>query len=191
MRAVLLGVALAGADGVFGHGGIGPGILSRTGAALARRLPRAGRSIARTAVRAHSQPSPADIEARLRTARSVFDTVDLFIAPSPSIAAEYETLGVQKAKIRMSDYGFPLVPHRAPRRPRRPLLIGYVGTLVWHKGVHVCWRQPVSSARLITSSISTETYMCIRTMREAWNAAPSGSGFFSRGLRARGAGRGV
>jgi glycosyltransferase involved in cell wall biosynthesis len=74
--------------------------------------------------------------------------VDLFIAPSPSIAAEYETLGIQKAKIRISDYGFPLVPNREPRRPRRPLLIGYVGTLVWHKGVHVL----LAAARLLGSA---------------------------------------
>ena len=38
----------------------------------------------------------------------------------------------------MSDYGFvPLTIVAAKRGARGPLRIGFVGTLVWHKGVHV------------------------------------------------------
>lgn len=81
--------------------------------------------------------TPADIEARLTAAREVFAHVDLFVAPSESIGLQYARLGIPAAKIRISDYGFvPLAGRaRAPNGAR--LRIGYVGTLVWHKGVHV------------------------------------------------------
>jgi glycosyltransferase involved in cell wall biosynthesis len=79
----------------------------------------------------------ADIAARLAHARRVFEQVDLVVAPSPSIGAEFTKLGLDPKKIKVSDYGF----RPAPRAPRptgdRPLQIGFVGTLVWHKGVHV------------------------------------------------------
>ncbi len=79
----------------------------------------------------------SDVHLRLEAARRVFDDVDLFVAPSPSIASEFERLGIERSKIRVSNYGF--VPmHRRPSNPRRgPLRIGYAGTLVWHKGLHV------------------------------------------------------
>ena len=37
----------------------------------------------------------------------------------------------------MSDYGFVPLERGRAREPSRPLRIGYVGTLVWHKGVHL------------------------------------------------------
>jgi glycosyltransferase involved in cell wall biosynthesis len=79
----------------------------------------------------------ADIDARMSAAKAVFAEVDLFVAPSPSIAAEFQRLGVDPAKIRISDYGFVPLLRLPPNGSRRPLRIGYVGTLVWHKGVHV------------------------------------------------------
>jgi glycosyltransferase involved in cell wall biosynthesis len=80
------------------------------------------------------------LDMRLTAARRVFQQIDLFVAPSPSMAREFERLGIDPAKIRTSDYGFvPLL--RGSRNgddgSRRPLRIGYVGTLVWHKGAHV------------------------------------------------------
>jgi len=81
-----------------------------------------------------------EIDERLAAARRVFDEVDLFVAPSPSIAGEFRRLGVEAAKIRISDYGFvPLLRNARNGNDgtRRPLRTGYVGTLVWHKGVHV------------------------------------------------------
>lgn len=83
--------------------------------------------------------SKDDIEQRLSAARHVFEQVDLFVAPSPSMAGEFRRLGIPSDRIRVSDYGFvPLV--RSPRNGngnRAPLRVGYVGTLAWHKGVHV------------------------------------------------------
>jgi glycosyltransferase involved in cell wall biosynthesis len=83
--------------------------------------------------------SPHEIDARLASARGVFENVDLFVAPSPSLAEEYVRLGLPRSKLRTSDYGFErLAP--APRDPRaagEPLRVGFAGTLVWHKGPHV------------------------------------------------------
>ena len=90
-----------------------------------RRLPLRGPSV-----------TAADMSLRLQAAQQVFDDVDLFVAPSPHLGAEFERLGVPRTKLRVSDYGFvPLIPAR--RAVSRALRIGFVGTLAWHKGVHV------------------------------------------------------
>jgi len=115
-----------------------PSPVRRAALRVWRRLPRAAGLLGRAARRAAIVPvTGPDISLRLDAARQVFDDVNLFVAPSRSIAAEFERLGIDASKIRVSDYGFvPLL--RGPRNgPRRPLRIGYVGTLVWHKGVHV------------------------------------------------------
>ncbi len=109
-----------------------------------RRLPGAVALLRRAGARAAAPPlGSGDVDLRLARARSVFDAVDLFVAPSPALAAEYRRLGLPAAKLCVSDYGFPPLgavgPHRSPRRERRagPLRVGFAGTLVWHKGVHV------------------------------------------------------
>jgi len=90
--------------------------------------------------------SAADISQRLIRARDVFESIDLFVAPSASLAEEYVRLGLDRPKIRVSDYGFvPLAP-RERRQPSRPLRIGFTGTLAWHKGVHVL----IEAARRLT-----------------------------------------
>jgi glycosyltransferase involved in cell wall biosynthesis len=118
--------------------GASPRLLSRAALALARRHPRlasrfaaASRGVAPFPIRA------ADIGRRLEAAQTIFDEVDLFVAPSPSIASEFERLGIEPSKIRVSDYGFVSSPRRPAGSRRGPLRIGYAGTLVWHKGVHV------------------------------------------------------
>ena len=76
---------------------------------------------------------------RLAYARQVFDTVDLFVSPSHSVADEFARLGLDSARLEVADYGF--VPSGGAPRPYRSsatgLRIGFVGTLVWHKGVHL------------------------------------------------------
>jgi glycosyltransferase involved in cell wall biosynthesis len=79
----------------------------------------------------------SQIEERLLAAQQVFDAVDLFVAPSAFMAAEYQRLGIDSTKMRISDYGFVPLRRKAREAARAPLRIGYVGTLVWHKGVHV------------------------------------------------------
>jgi glycosyltransferase involved in cell wall biosynthesis len=114
------------------------GLLQRAVAAARAWSPSLVRAAAGTVGSARQFPVTArDIDDRLSRARMVFDQIDLFVAPSPSIAEEFSALGLDRSKIRVSDYGFGYLP-RPDRRPStRPLRIGFVGTLVWHKGAHV------------------------------------------------------
>jgi len=108
-----------------------------------RRLPRTLPAWRRIATHAPAPPlAAADVDRRLDHARSVFAAVDLFVAPSPALAEEFRRLGLPEAKLCVSDYGFPALaqppsPHPRPERRPGPLRIGFAGTLVWHKGVHV------------------------------------------------------
>jgi len=117
--------------------------LHRLAAAARTWAPKTFAKVGETMGRiAAPQVTEREILARLGAARKVFDEVDLFIAPSPSIADEFVRLGLEASKIRVSDYGFvPFEPRvRQPggsNGAKRPLRLGYVGTLVWHKGVHV------------------------------------------------------
>jgi glycosyltransferase involved in cell wall biosynthesis len=116
----------------------GRGWLSRAVVMAARRLPamasRAMRTVRNTRV---ASVTPAEIERRTAAARAAFAHIDLAVAPSPSLAREFERLGFDAAKIRTSDYGFVPLTRSGHRAARRPLRFGFVGTLVWHKGVHV------------------------------------------------------
>ena len=107
-------------------------------AALARRFPR---TIGRLASRAGRMPTfsvtAADVDERLAAARSVFHQIDVAVAPSASIASEFARFGMPAAKLRTMDYGFVPLARRVTRATSSRLRIGYVGTLVWHKGVHV------------------------------------------------------
>jgi glycosyltransferase involved in cell wall biosynthesis len=58
------------------------------------------------------------------------------VAPSASIASEFVRFGMPPAKLRTMDYGFVPVARRRTAASAPRLRIGYVGTLVWHKGVH-------------------------------------------------------
>lgn len=95
---------------------------------------------ARAALRhAPSSVGQADIAGRLDAARRAFGCFDLAVAPSPSLGAEYARLGFPADRIVVSDYGFPPLqgapPAPAAERPSGgPLRVGFVGTLVWHKG---------------------------------------------------------
>ena len=53
------------------------------------------------------------------------------------MANEYRRLGLDESRLRVSDYGFATLERAVRPAAVGPLRIGYVGTLVWHKGVHV------------------------------------------------------
>lgn len=115
-----------------------PGLMHRAAVALRCRFPGFTSQVARAMPTVTT--TKRKVDERLAAARRVFDEVDLFVAPSPSIAEEFQRLGVEAEKIRISDYGVvPLLRNvrNGNDGTRRPLRIGYVGTLVWHKGVHV------------------------------------------------------
>ena len=101
---------------------------------LRRRAPGLVQAAAR---RMDSGLEPGDIRKRLACAMQVFENIDLCVAPSAALATEYARLGAAADRIRVSDYGFRAEPGR-PRAGRSgPLRIGFVGTLVWHKGPHI------------------------------------------------------
>jgi len=120
--------------------GVAGRVLGRAGQMAFRIAPVLTKSMLANAGGA-AEISSADIRRRLGYARQVFESIDLFVAPSQSIAQEFCRLGLPGDRIEVSDYGF-----RPPSRFRasgetssegEPLRIGFVGTLVWHKGVHV------------------------------------------------------
>ena len=107
---------------------------------MARNAPRASRLLARTSPVGRAKPvSEEAVAERLAALREVFDAVQIFVAPSAALASEYERLGLPASKLRVSDYGFIRRPSGRKREfdPSARVRIGFAGTLVWHKGVHV------------------------------------------------------
>lgn len=106
-------------------------------ASLARRLaPRVSEAAgAAMSLASGLPPSPADITRRLDSARRAWAACDLLVAPSASLAREYEGLGFPADRLIVADYGFAPLPAR-PRQPAADgrLRVGFAGSLVWHKG---------------------------------------------------------
>ncbi|HEX4931566.1 MAG TPA: glycosyltransferase, partial [Gemmatimonadaceae bacterium] len=124
-----------------------PGGSARRLAARAARIPLLSR-VGRTIARASATPATTavDIERRLDLAREVFGHFQRVVAPSRSLADEYRLLGFPTDRIEVSDYGFaPLERAAAPASATGRLRIGFMGTLVWHKGADVL----VEAARLL------------------------------------------
>ena len=82
-------------------------------------------------------PTACQIAGRLEAARSVAAQFDLLVGPSPSIVSEFRALGVGPQHVEVADYGFRQIPPGPQSASVGPLRVGFVGTLVWHKGVHV------------------------------------------------------
>lgn len=105
-----------------------------------RLLARLAKSRSRTAAERRG-PTAAEIDARLNAARAAASEFDLLVGPSPSIVAEFKALGMAAGRLDVADYGFRPTPPSGSTSSTsagtRPLRVGYVGTLVWHKGVHV------------------------------------------------------
>jgi glycosyltransferase involved in cell wall biosynthesis len=111
--------------------------IGRAAAALRLLSPRVAEAVS------HQIRAPiveaGDIRRRLAYVQHVFDAIDLFVAPSGAVAHEFVRLGVATERMVVSDYGFaPAVRVRPDKLANNtPLRIGFVGTLVWHKGAHV------------------------------------------------------
>jgi glycosyltransferase involved in cell wall biosynthesis len=111
-------------------------LAGRIASTVRRVLPqsaiRLSRSLPRRAV------TSDEIRERLRQAGLAFGQIDLVVAPSAATAAEFAGLGFLSPAVDVSDYGFRLDP-AADRRPATDgrLRIGYTGSIVWHKGLHV------------------------------------------------------
>ena len=118
------------------------GPFQRLGASTRRRFPILAGRLAAAASRAGIVPvGEAEVAERLARAHSALEHIELLVAPSESIAREFRALGVDGRKIRVSDYGTAAPNGNGGRvggaGNSDALRVGYVGTLVWHKGVHV------------------------------------------------------
>jgi len=115
-----------------GHGA--RGLPGRSAAAIRRAAPNVFEAMWH--VRPRPRVTPEDIVRRLRSLSDVYTHVDRFVAPSRSLAGEMVRLGLPAAKIDVADYGFEPLQKR-PREDSSRLRAGFVGTIAWHKGVHV------------------------------------------------------
>jgi len=120
------------------NGGRSGRLISRAAVRARRMFPVLTVRAAQVARRAGRLPvTKADMDARMAAAQQVFSSVDLFVAPSPSLARDFIRFGLPAERLRVSDYGMPQWPAMNGRAVGQPLRIGLVGTLVWHKGAHV------------------------------------------------------
>jgi len=114
---------------------LGRGPLLRAAMHLHKRLPSTVGSLARQLAR--PSVSPDDLRRRLSASWRVFDMLDAIVAPSQSMAREYVRLGVNASRIEVSRYGSTVSLQQPRTHARHAVNIGFVGTLVWHKGAHV------------------------------------------------------
>ena len=76
-------------------------------------------------------------EKRFRILGEALRAADLVLAPSHYLKHVYENHGFTDKEIIHCDYGFPLPDNIEPLTPGIPLKVGFIGSLVPHKGVHV------------------------------------------------------
>ena len=107
------------------------------GGALRRRFPAVAERVAGRLP--GGAVDAADVRMRLSYARHVFDQLDHIVAPSAALAHAYAGLGLDPARVEVSDYGFVRAPS-AQRTASAVPRFGFVGSLVWHKGAHVLLR---------------------------------------------------
>jgi len=115
--------------------------------------------------------------------RQRFDTIldalkktNLILAPSRFLRERYIEAGVPPFNISYSDYGFDidLFPRKARKKFEPPLKIGYIGTLVAHKGVHVLVEamKYVSNAELHIHGDTTHFPNYVKSLEKAARGLP-------------------
>ncbi len=133
---------------VYGSLGL-PGARQASQPGPVRRRMRAAAAVgSRLASRVPGGPriSTGAMRKRFEAAQEVLSAVDLWVAPSEALGDEYRALGMPDDRLEVADYGFVTEPFEglpgelARERNKSEegrLRIGFVGTLVWHKGAHI------------------------------------------------------
>lgn len=112
--------------------------MGRLGRLLGRQLPGAMEPLAQLLRWARGpRVTSEQIARRLRHMRRVADAVDLFLAPSRAMARFFAGQGIPRERLRVSDYGLRPLPRGDRGVATRPLRLGFVGTLAFHKGAHL------------------------------------------------------
>jgi glycosyltransferase involved in cell wall biosynthesis len=75
-------------------------------------------------------------ERRFRNLTDALQAVDVIISPSRHLKNVYEGHGIGKDRIVHCDYGFPEYTGERNWQPGSPLKVGFLGSLVPHKGLH-------------------------------------------------------
>jgi GT2 family glycosyltransferase/glycosyltransferase involved in cell wall biosynthesis len=111
---------------------------------LARSLPIPGmRLLERIGAAAFESATPVErarsaTVARLTDMRDAARHVDLFLAPSATMAGMCERFGIERARLRQCDQGIDLEPFQATRRePSSSVRLGYAGGLLPSKAPHL------------------------------------------------------
>ncbi len=76
-------------------------------------------------------------EKRFQFLSDSLKSADLILSPSQHLIRVHEEHGIPKGTILHSDYGFPIPDNTSSWEPVSPLRVGYLGSLVPHKGVHI------------------------------------------------------
>lgn len=82
--------------------------------------------------------SPAAFALRFERAARLGSEIELFVSPSRALAVDAIRFGLPADRVEVSGNGLELFepPVKSPRSDG-PLRIGFIGTLIWHKGTHV------------------------------------------------------
>jgi GT2 family glycosyltransferase/glycosyltransferase involved in cell wall biosynthesis len=133
-------------------------IAAVAGARLARRHAPAlvDRALRSSPAARASRVGARAIERRLADWRDlVVPQVERFVAPSTALALEFRRLGLPASKLEVAAYGIEPFVAVPVARPRRPLRLGFVGSLAWEKGVH---RLIAATARLPASAFELQIF---------------------------------
>jgi glycosyltransferase involved in cell wall biosynthesis len=87
----------------------------------------------------HPKPQlDGEIIKRRKRMQRIFELVDCFIAPSKFLLKKFTSLGLAENKVIHLDYGFHTEPFKGIKHKKSgKLRLGYIGTLIPPKGVHV------------------------------------------------------
>jgi glycosyltransferase involved in cell wall biosynthesis len=87
----------------------------------------------------HPKPQlDGEIIKRRERMQRIFELVDCFIAPSKFLLKKFTSLGLAENKVIHLDYGFHTEPFKGIKHKKSgKLRLGYIGTLIPPKGVHV------------------------------------------------------